>query len=589
MLLFKFCGVFNIKTTSHSRTDQIIADKILILHDNMPVTFIGNLIGCIPLVGLLWGDESQVKVLSWFFGLYILTIARWIYQRSFDKEKASVEQIFIRDKIYVFSVLFAGILWGSVAFLFFRPEVLETFTAILLTLIVVISASMIALSSRPLTHAAFAIPASAPIIIIMFLQDNPLYIWSGFGMLIYMVISFNFSFKMHQVLNNSLELKYQNIDLVTDLQKQTYVANKANIDKSRFLAAASHDLRQPLHAVNLFVETLEQKITTKEQKSDLTHIQHGLDSLDELFNALLDITQLDSNVLSINKTNFSLEHQMSKWIDQYSIQAEKKQLKLEVKDCNHFIYTDPVLLEQVIRNLLSNAIRYTQKGQVDIYCTPSKDNNIELHIRDTGIGIPEKNKDDIFNEFYQLNNPERDRNKGLGLGLAIVKRISQRLNFQLNYTSTQDKGTEFIVVLSKGQQTKQVPHKKVTEAQINIVNHLKVMIVDNEIQILQAMENILLSWASIPTSADSTEVALQLIRDGYQPDIIITDYRMPGNINGSELIKLVQQQVGNIPGIILTGDTGEDVIAEIKTAKQVRLTKPLKPAQLRIAISHLMH
>jgi len=393
----------------------------------MPVTFIGNLIGCMPLVGVLWGNESQIKILSWVFGIYILTIARWIYQRSFDKEKATVEQIFIRDKAYVFSALLAGILWGSVAFLFFRPELLATFTSILLTLIVVISASMIALSSRPLTHTAFAIPASAPIIIIMFLQDSPLYIWTGCGVLIYMVISFNFSFKMHRVLNNSLELKYQNIDLVTDLQKQTHAANKANIDKSRFLAAASHDLRQPLHAVNLFVETLEQKITTKEQKSDLTHIQHGLDSLDELFNALLDITQLDSNVLSINKTSFSLEDLMSKWIDQYSIQAERKQLKLGIKDCNHFIYTDPVLLEQVIRNLLSNAIRYTEQGQVDIYCTTDKDNKIQLHIKDTGIGIPEKNKDDIFNEFYQLNNPERDRNKGLGLGLAIVKEFLKSL------------------------------------------------------------------------------------------------------------------------------------------------------------------
>jgi len=145
------------------------------------------------------------------------------------------------------------------------------------------------------------------------------------------------------------------------------------------------------------------------------------------------------------------------------------------------------------------------------------------------------------------------------------------------------------VVLPEGQQTEQVPDKKTKEKQKNIFNNLNVMIVDNEIQILQAMESILLSWGSIPTIADSTEQALQLIQDGYQPDIILTDYRMPGDINGSELIKLVQQQAGNIPGIILTGDTGKDVITEIQTAKQVRLTKPLKPVQLRIAINHLIH
>jgi CheY-like chemotaxis protein/anti-sigma regulatory factor (Ser/Thr protein kinase) len=279
---------------------------------------------------------------------------------------------------------------------------------------------------------------------------------------------------------------------------------------------------------------------------------------------------------------------MSKWIEQYSIQAANKQLKLVIKDCENFVYTDPVLLEQVIRNLLSNAIRYTKQGEINIHCTQNN-NNLQLHIRDTGIGIPQADKEQIFNEFYQLNNPERDRNKGLGLGLAIVKRISQRLNYQLSFTTKLGKGTEFIVVLPKGKQTEQNKHKPSLSALKDKLNHLKVMVIDNEVQILQAMENIIVSWGSHATSADSTEKALKLIQDGYQPDIILADYRMPGDINGCELIKLVQQQVGDIPGIILTGDTGNDVIAEINAAKQVRLTKPIKPAQLRIAISHLMH
>lgn len=554
----------------------------------MLVTLIGNAIGCIPLASVLWDSESPFKILSWVGSIYLLTFARWIHQRSFDSKNASIEQIYRQGNAYTITALIAGLLWGSVALLFFRPELLETFTAILLTLIVVIGASMIALSSRPLTHAAFAFPASAPIVIMMYLQDSLLYMWSCFGILIYMAISFVFSRNMHRVINNSLELKYQNIDLVTDLKKQTETANKANIDKSRFLAAASHDLRQPLHAVNLFVETLEQKITTDDQKSDLMHIRHGLDSLDELFNALLDITQIDSNTLRVTNSNFSLALLMSKWIEQYSIQAANKQLKLVIKDCEHFIYTDPILLEQVIRNLLSNAIRYTKQGEINIHCTQNN-NNIQLHIRDTGIGIPQADKEQIFNEFYQLNNPERDRNKGLGLGLAIVKRISQRLNYQLSFTTKLGKGTEFIIVLPKGKQTEQNKHKPSLPALKDKLNHLKVMVIDNEVQILHAMEKIIVSWGSHATSADSSEKALKLIQDGYQPDIILADYRMPGDINGCELIKLVQQQVGDIPGIILTGDTGNDVIAEINAANQVRLSKPIKPAQLRIAMIHLIH
>jgi signal transduction histidine kinase len=555
----------------------------------MPVTLIGNLFGCIPLASVVWGSESLLKILSWVGAIYLLTFFRWLHLRSFDAVNASVEQILTQGKGYTIAALFAGLIWGSAPLLFFQPESLEIFTAILLTLIVVIGASMIALSSRPITHAAFAFPALLPIVITMFMQDSLLYRWSGFGILTYLAVSCVFSRNVHRVISNSLDLKYQNIDLVSDLKKQTEAANKANVDKSRFLAAASHDLRQPLHAVNLFVETLDKKITSDSQKNDLTHIRHGLDSLAELFDALLDITRMDSNALLINKSHFSLADFMSKWLDQYSQQATSKHLTLTVKDCHHFVYTDPILLEQVIRNLLSNAIRYTEKGHVDIYCTDENDEQIRLHIRDTGLGIADVNQEDIFNEFHQLNNPERDRNKGLGLGLAIVKRIAKKLDYQLTFASKLGTGTEFALVLPKGEKIERSTIKHTKSVAKNKLNNVNVMLIDNESQILLAMENILDSWGCKPTNADSVEKALKLIKNGYQPDIILTDYRMPGDINGSKLITLIQQQVGDIPGIVVTGDTGNDVIAEIAAANQVRLSKPVKPAQLRIAMSHLIH
>ncbi len=546
------------------------------------------MLGCLPLAILLWDSESHTTILSWVGATYLLTFIRWHHQRSLDSENASTEQIFRQGKVYTISVLASGIIWGSVAFLFFHPDMLDTFTAIIITLIVVIGASMIALSSRPLTYAVFAFPTIMPIVVMMFLQDNLLYKWSASGVLVYMAISLVFSRNMHRLINNSLTLKYQNIDLVADLKKQTKTANKANSDKSRFLAAASHDLRQPLHAVNLFVETLNKKLTTNTQKSDLLHIQQGLDSLDELFNALLDISRIDSETLQINKQHFLLGELINKCTDQYSIQATTKHLKLNVKNCNYYVYTDPVFLEQIISNLLSNAIRYTNEGQIDIYCSHKGDNCLQLHIDDTGIGISEKNRTEIFNEFYQLNNPERDRNKGLGLGLSIVKRITTLLNYQLNFTSKVGHGTKFTLVLPEGVKKEKISNTKQQPKVENKLNNLKVMLIDNEIEILHAMDNILNDWGCDLTSTDSVAKALELIKNGYQPEIILTDYRMPGEINGCELIQLVQQQIGNIPGVVITGDTDNDVIAEITTAKQVRLPKPIKPAQLRIAINHLI-
>jgi len=566
---------------------QINADKILIIHKNTPITLIGNLLGCIPLGIVLWSERYATNIIVWVCVVYLLTFVRWLHYRSFSKKNVSLEQISAQGKGYLLLILCSGCLWGSTSLLFFDIE-LETSTFLILTLITMISGSMTALSSQLTAYASFAIPAIVPLILQMFLQGLVFYDWLGIGTTIYLLATFAFSRNLNHVINNFLVLKYENLDLVADLKEQTETANRASNDKSRFLAVASHDLRQPLHAVNLFIETLGAKITTEAQQYDLNRIRQGLDSLGELFNALLDISQLDSDTTPINKIDFQIDELVQKLVDQFSLEAKAKQLNLSMRNSHQLVYSDSVLLERLIRNLLSNAIRYTEKGSIELFFSNASDSTLQLHITDTGIGIPNKDKENIFSEFFQLHNPERDRSKGLGLGLAIVRRISLLLEHPIHLHSEPDKGTEFIIHLPIGKSNGQRTNTQPITLNVNKLKGLDVLVIDNELDILDAMQNLLIAWECNVTGVESTEKALKLIAHGKPPDFILADYRMPGGLNGCEVVKLICQQAGNIPSLIITGDTGGKVLAEIKAANLIMLNKPIKPAQLRLSMTRLV-
>ncbi len=566
---------------------KINADKILTIHNNMPVMLVGNLLGSIPLIIMFWLEGYRTSVIIWSTSIYLFTFVRWLHYRSLKNIQASCVRIFSQGRGYFFFSLFSGCIWGSIGIVFFNAEALTTFTFMIVALASFVSGSMASMSARPFYYFAFAIPASAPIITNMLLQNQAFYTLLGIAALIFLGTTFIFSRNLHHVINSSLILKYENIDLVKNLKEQTEKAHKASKDKSRFIAVASHDLRQPLHAVNLFVETLENKLSTKEQKRDLNYIRYGLDSLGELFNALLDISQLDSEVIQINKINFEIDDLLQKLSSQFLPDAKSKQLCLTMQKCHKVVYSDPVLLEQLISNLLSNAIRYTPHGKIEIFFTHD-DDIVYLHIKDTGIGIPEKERENVFSEFFQIHNPERNRNKGLGLGLAIVRRVSDLLNIPVELHSQPDTGTEFILALSIGQShDKNITIQSTTQIK-NKLENLNVMVIDNEATILYAMKNLLESWQCRFIGADSTEKALDHINNGEHPQFILADYRMPGYVNGCELVKIIQQKTGKVPALIITGETCKEVLTEIQEANLMMLNKPAKPAQLRLAMMRLL-
>jgi len=357
-------------------------------------------------------------------------------------------------------------------------------------------------------------------------------------------------------------------------------AEKANQDKTRFLAAASHDLRQPLHAMSLFVEALESQLTSHSAMSIHKNLKRSLETMKELFHALLDISKLEAGVLQANFEHFPVQRIFERLEVVYRQQAIEKHLDLRIAISNYTLHSDPHLLEQVISNLVSNAIKYTDTGYVLVGCKRSGD-TIRFMVWDSGSGIPQDEHRSIFKEFVQLVNPERDRSKGLGLGLSIVKRICLLLGHEVRFQSSPGKGTRFEILVPIGKAT--APTLQMPSLTQSALHLQKVLVIDDDATILLGMKALLESWNLKPLLARSIEDALRVCQNRQlRPDLIISDLRLENGITGIQAIRRMHGHfASNIPAILITGDTSPDRIQMAYESPYPLLHKPIKPAQLR--------
>jgi two-component system, sensor histidine kinase len=366
-------------------------------------------------------------------------------------------------------------------------------------------------------------------------------------------------------------------------------AERANIAKSRFFAAASHDLRQPLHALTLFVGALKENARYSEMRPLVDHIDASVSAMEMLFNSLLDISRLDAGVLEVHREHFPASRLFDRVRQQYSEVAREKGLRFTVRPCRLTLYSDPVLVERILLNLVSNAICYTHDGGV-LVAGRRRGGHLLIQVWDTGLGIPEPSQEAVFQEFVQLNNPARDRRKGLGLGLAIVSRLARLLDQRIQIRSVVGQGSVFSVEVPLGSgQELSLPAAQPARTSVPQHGTLAVLI-DDEEAILRAMEELFDAWKIDLITARNMGEAVDWLRSiGRQPDILLTDFRLPGNTNGIEVVNYLRMCFGeNLPALILTGDTAPETLQRINAAGMTAMHKPIRPARLRSLIMHLL-
>jgi len=364
-------------------------------------------------------------------------------------------------------------------------------------------------------------------------------------------------------------------------------AEKANDSKSKFLAAAGHDLMQPFNAASLFASLIKEKAPNKDMADMSDSLIQSLNNAEELLSTLLDMTRLDSGVLTTNIQNFKLSELLTPLVQEFAILAQRKGLVLKYVPSSCFMTSDKKLLRRVLQNLISNAVRYTDSGKI-LIVAKRQNQQIKIRVYDTGKGIAENQQKEIFKEFNQLD--KQNNNQGLGLGLTIVERISALLHHSINLQSTLNKGSCFEITVPKGIAVPNSDQAKIhsTADSSILLSGKVVVIIENDINTIQAVSHLLQSWGATVYAFNNVDDAIA--NCPTCPDLLFLDYHLDNGATGIQAANLLRKhwQV-HLLGVLSSADRTEEVRKQVIDADLHYLPKPIKPAALKRFIKQVLH
>jgi two-component system, sensor histidine kinase len=572
---------------------RVEQQRVALLYDNT-LAVSGSAVLMAALVAVIaWPYTGAINLIAWCGT--VLVVQAGVQWLALSFNGASAQTTAPREWGWRLAIIaaIAGIVWGSAVFVLVGRE-----QSLALALISACLAGRATISV--LTHAHFP-PALyafvAPIFGLLALRYMTLggYANAALGVMWIAVLGYVLLFvdRHARAIVNQIRLRYENETLVEELKHQNAVAEQTRIkaeeasrSKSRFFAAANHDLRQPLHSLGLFATALRNGSVDEAGRRMIDQILQCTESLEQLFDNLLDISKLDAGQVEVKREIVSVNTVFDRLRSTFAESAQDKGLKLRLRRSKAKVATDSTLLFRVLSNLIANALRYTENGGVLVACR-MRGKHVSIEVWDTGIGIPAEQHERIFEEFYQLNNPARDRTRGLGLGLATVKRIVQLLNYPLRLRSTPGKGSRFSIQIPLADPARAQPISATIEQKVpNLIGGKLIVVIDDEESVRLGMQSLLESWGcKCITAMDGTEALANL--DGRTPDFILADLRLRGNDTGIEAIGMLRAKLGeSLPAVLISGDTATDQLRKVSAAGLTMMHKPLKPVRLRALLNH---
>ncbi len=577
----KLCGELTFRVTEENL--KIRAEQLRARLQVYPVMLITQALLEPLFVWLFWDHNNHLNLLAWlicFYAIHAIDTYQWLRGR----DKLSTIQECRRMSLHfnIFTGLTA-IMWGLTALYFFPDDL--TYQALLICISLGLAAGAITLDSvYPPSLYIFVFGVTLPLLARLLLVGAQTQMLLAGMLLLFLYATISAGRALSLTFWKSLWQRHENDFLVEQLTMQKAIAETANHDKSRFLATASHDLRQPLQALLLFSESLQEVAVEEECRQLSTQIGKSVGALVDMFDELLDISKLDAGVVLANMQNFAVQEVLERLYSEFHPLTAAKGLTLDMHRTDFYCYSDPLLLERILRNLISNAIRYTDYGTVSVKCK-SEDNLLQFSVTDTGIGIRATSLPHIFEEYYQVANQHRDRLKGLGLGLSIVRRMEVLLGCHVSVISKPALGSSFSFLLPQSVSEKIPLPQNNIQNQHDISGTIVALVEDNpEIRLIAS--KLIKQWGCRIFEGElPQEVQNNMILAGVSPDILICDYRLPLGITALDCINQFRQHWHRpIPAVVLTGDTAPQTMHEIQASGAILLHKPVTPARLRSVV-----
>ena len=570
------------------RLDQVRAEQTRIIHRYCPVGVLAAGTGAVLLAAALGASGRCDMRLAWLWSILMVGCVAAHLSLCVAFARAKPTDAAWRVWLWTFSAVagLEGVVWFLGAFW------MTSSTDLLQELIVLLVSSAIASGAVPVfgvyapTYAAFFYPTILPHLWFALAYPYPMH-WLLAALLVAYIVAMTLIVRMsNSQLVEGLRLRFENIDLLKELRLQTDIALQANAEKSRFLAAASHDLRQPVHALGLFVGALRAQPLRKASRGLIDHIESAVDALDGLFTSLLDISKLDAGVVDVNWEPVPLGPLMQRLARELEAEAAAKGLKLRVRPTSRVLRSDPVLVERVLRNLMTNAVRYTEQGRI-LVGLRREGGRVRIEVRDTGVGIAATDQQTVFREFQQVGNPERDRSKGLGLGLAIVQRIAPLIEAEVRLASAPGRGSTFSLIAPAWRG--ELPTPAMAPHALGGSPTGPILVVDDEIEVRQAMAALLTQWGMPHHVAASAKDLIAGLSADVAPALIISDHRLRDGETGMTAVSQLREAFGHqVPAMLVTGDTAPDRLGEVDASGLLVLHKPVSNTKLRAAIGGVL-
>lgn len=537
----------------------------------------------------VWDRAPQALVLAWIAAVVGILLARRWFSRNYADLDITPDTAL---RVMLVLSAFNGLLQGGGVALFFPGLSLEQQALVTMIMVCISAGAVSANAAYSLSFYAWAVPMFGALAIAWASAGDVGQTWIALLLVLFPLAQALFVRDNEQVLRESFEIRYDNLALISELELQRAAvaverdrAEEANRAKSRFLASASHDLRQPLHTLSLYSAALSARRTDERTQEVAREIGAAIHSLATLLDALLDISKLDAGAVRAEPARLALHALLDRVGAEFRPVAEAKALALETELAPVFVETDAVLLERIVRNLVDNAIKYTSRGSVRLRLVEEA-NRAVLTVSDTGSGIPASEHERIFEEFFQLSNPERDRSKGIGLGLAIVRRLADLLWIDVSLESQPGEGTTFRLSLPAVERALGAPEsaKRAGRDRTHVSAGTRVLVVDDEGSVRRGMQTLLESWGFQVTLAAGLEHALESLRS-HALDLVIADYRLRGSETGANLIRRAREIRPGIPALLITGDTTRELSEQADELGIALLRKPVEESALQHAIA----
>lgn len=572
--------------------DAVLAEQVLLLRRNFPVTLWASLITSVgtvwvmslgmPMAPMLWWLASHVAVVT----LVYLTLRP--LPRPGHGPRSDARRLLA-------CMTGMGLTWGSLGGVALWQGQGSDAVVYAIGILSTVSAGALGLGAPLLRgYMIYLTCTISSVLVALAVVGGPIALPGCVMVAVYYLLTALHARNLARAARDSIELRFDNERLVTQLRAQTdravqalAAAEQANQDKSRFLAAASHDLRQPLHAMGLFLDTLARSPLTAQQASVLGHARTASGAASEMLTTLLDYSRLEAGVVQAHDAPFAVQPLLGALEQEFGPQADAAALVYRTRETTAAALADKALVDLVMRNFISNALRYTRTGGLLIACR-ARGGRLALEVWDTGCGIAPAHLQEVFKEFHQLGNPERDRRKGLGLGLAIVQRLAQAMHTQVEVRSRLGRGSVFRLWLTPWRGALVDEAVASTHDGASLAGR-RVLVVDDDEPVRLGMQSLLASWGCHCLCAESAADALARLHQMPQPDVVVTDFRLRHEETGRQVLDTLRAHLQrSVPAIIMTGDTSPQRLRDAQSTGALLLHKPVSAAQLREALLELV-